>query len=60
MGHYGADRSRDGVEWNGRLYNSIFQSKDDPEIRFGFQYKVILKNDEEAAKRPISSLGFLF
>jgi len=39
---------------------SIFQSKDDPEIRFGFQYKVILKNDEEAAKRPISSLGFLF
>jgi len=39
---------------------SIFQSKDDPEIRSGFQYKVILKNDEEAAKRPISSLGFWF
>jgi hypothetical protein len=39
---------------------SIFQSKDDPEIRFGFQYKVILKNDEEAAERPISLLGFLF
>jgi hypothetical protein len=39
---------------------SIFQSKDDPEIGFGFQYKVILKSDEEAAERPISSLGFLF
>jgi hypothetical protein len=37
---------------------SIFQSKDDPEIEFGFQYSVILKNVAEAAERPISFLGF--
>ena len=39
---------------------SIFQSKDDPEIGFRFQYKVILKSDEEAAERPISFLGVWF
>jgi len=38
---------------------SIFQSKDDPEIGSGFQYSMILKDGvEEAAKRPISFLGF--
>jgi hypothetical protein len=39
---------------------SIFQSKDDPEIGFRFQYKVILKSEEEAAQRPVSFLGFWF
>jgi hypothetical protein len=40
---------------------SIFQSKDDPETEFRFQSSVILKNViEEAAKRPISFLGFWF
>ena len=39
---------------------SIFQSKDDPEIGFRFQYKVILKIDGEVAERPISFLGFWF
>jgi hypothetical protein len=40
---------------------SIFQSKDDPETEFRFQSSVILKNlIEEAAKRPISFLGFWF
>ena len=38
---------------------SIFQSKDDSETGFGFQYKVILKSgNEEAAPRPNSFLGF--
>jgi hypothetical protein len=46
------------TRWWGR---SIFQSKDDPEIEFGFQYGVILKNEiEQAAKRPISFRGFWF
>jgi len=40
---------------------SIFQSKDDPEIGFRFQYSMILKDDgEEVAERPISFLGFSF
>jgi hypothetical protein len=39
---------------------STFQSKDDPEIGFRFQYKVILKSEEEAAQRPISFLGVWF
>jgi hypothetical protein len=39
---------------------SIFQSKDDPEIGFRFQYKVILKSEEAAAQRPVSFLGFWF
>jgi hypothetical protein len=41
-------------------HRSIFQSKDASEIGFRFQYKVILKNEEEAAQRPISFLGFWF
>jgi hypothetical protein len=46
-------------EWgHGSL--SIFQSKDDPEIGFRFQYKVILKSEEAAAQRPVSFLGFWF
>jgi len=43
-----------------RAATSIFQSKDDPEIGFRFQYKVILKSEEEAAQRPISFLGVWF
>jgi len=40
---------------------SIFQSKDDPEIEFRFQYSMILKSAiEGAAKQPISFRGFLF
>src|ERR1017187_3471130 len=39
---------------------SIFQSKDDPEIGFRFQYKVILKSEGSAAQRPVSFLGFWF
>jgi hypothetical protein len=41
-------------------WRSIFQSKDDPEIGFRFQYKVILKSEEAAAQRPVSFLGFWF
>jgi hypothetical protein len=38
---------------------SIFQSKDDPEIGFRFQYKVILKMEQEdALQRPVSFLVF--
>jgi hypothetical protein len=39
---------------------SIFQSKDDPEIGFRFQYKVILKSEGATAQRPVSFLGFWF
>jgi hypothetical protein len=40
--------------------DSIFQSKDDPEIGFRFQYKVILKSEGVAAQRTVSFLGFWF
>src|ERR1035438_9741086 len=43
-----------------RFARSIFQSKDDPEIGFRFQYKVILKSEGSAAQRPVSFLGFWF
>jgi hypothetical protein len=41
-------------------FRSIFQSKDDPEIGFRFQYKVILKSEGATAQRPVSFLGFWF
>jgi len=37
-----------------------FSGLGDPETGFRFQYKVILENEEEAAQRPISILGFWF
>jgi hypothetical protein len=62
------DRSYGEKHWSRALgcrtasvsLRSIFQSKDASEIGFRFQYKVILKNEEEAAQRPISFLGFWF
>jgi hypothetical protein len=37
-----------------------FSGLGDPETGFRFQYKVILKNEEEAAQRPISFPRFWF